>query len=79
MTNDNHNRQTARTGFPCPNCQRFIETTAVNLLITRSLFCPSCGLRLDIDVANSRRAFDALRKINEAQRNLEEKSKFGTN
>lgn len=24
-------------------------------------------------------AFDALRKINEAQRNLEEKSKFGTN
>lgn len=77
--NGKTDRPVQRTGFPCPNCGGFIETTAVNILTTRSLFCPSCGLRLDIDLANSRRAFDALRKINEARRNLDEKSRFGTN
>lgn len=66
-----------RTGFACPVCGGFIETTAVNIITATCLFCPSCRLRLSVDRINSRQAFNALKKINEAKKNLEEKSKFG--
>lgn len=74
--NNNYNGPVQRTGFNCPNCSGFIETTAINILTASCLICPQCGLRLEIDKANSRKAFDALKKINEAKRNLDEKSRF---
>lgn len=65
-----------RTGLKCPRCGHFIETSIFQLLTSRSLVCTSCLLRLDIDRAKSRPAFEALRKVQAAKDNLERKSHF---
>ena len=41
------------------------------------IVCPSCGLVLNIDPVKSRKAIDALKKVQEAQENLDRKSHFG--
>jgi len=65
-----------RTGLNCPICGTFIETSIFNLLTTNALICPECKLQLKIDRMKSEQAFNALRKVQMAQKNLEEKSKF---
>lgn len=70
------NAQQQRAGLKCPQCGTFIETSIFQLLTTNALVCPSCHLRLKIDRMKSKPAFDALRKVQLAQKNLEEKSKF---
>lgn len=65
-----------QAGMKCPQCGTFIPTSIFELLTARGLECPSCHLRLLIDRAKSRPAFDALRKVQNAQQNLEQKSKF---
>ena len=40
------------------------------------LKCPQCGLVLNIDPIKSRTAIDALKKVQAAQENLENKSHF---
>lgn len=68
--------QGQRTGLKCPQCGTFIETSIFQLLTSNALVCPACHLRLRIDKMKSRPAFDALRKVQLAQKNLEEKSHF---
>lgn len=68
--------QEQKAGMKCPQCGAFIETTIFQLLTTNALVCPACHLRLRIDRMKSRQAFDALRKVQVAQKNLEQKSKF---
>lgn len=68
--------QQQRAGLKCRQCGTFIETSIFQLLTTNALVCPSCHLRLKIDRMKSKPAFDALRKVQWAQKNLEEKSKF---
>lgn len=65
-----------KTGLKCPLCGNFIETSIFQLLTTNALVCPSCGLRLRIDRMKSQKAFDVLRKVQDARKNLEQKSKF---
>lgn len=65
-----------KTGLNCPVCGAFIPTTITELITAGSLLCPYCGLRLNIDREASHRALDALRKVNDAQRLVDEKSKF---
>jgi len=65
-----------RVGLNCPQCKAFIETTMLQLITANALICPNCRLRLNIDRMKSRQAIEALRKVQAAQRNLEEKSKF---
>lgn len=72
---DEHARE-QKTGLGCPQCGTFIETTIYQLLTEQGLTCPGCHLRLNIDHTKSRPAFEALRKVQQAQKNLEEKSKF---
>ena len=55
---------------------RMAETSIFELLTSNALQCPSCHLRLNIDRMKSKAAFDALRKVQNAQENLERKSKF---
>ena len=64
------------TYLKCPQCGAFIETSIFELLTSNALQCPSCHLRLNIDRMKSKAAFDALRKVQNAQENLERKSKF---
>lgn len=68
--------QDRRVGMKCPQCGEFIETSIFQLLTTCALVCPSCHLKLNIDRMKSRPAFDALRKVQAAQENLEKKSHF---
>lgn len=65
-----------KTGLNCPQCGGFIETSIFQLLTSHALQCPHCRLRLTIDRSKSKQAFDALRKVQLAQENLEKKSKF---
>ncbi len=69
------NRQ-QQVGLKCPQCDTFIESSIFQLLTASALVCPSCHLRLNIDRMKSRQAFDALRKVQAAQDNLEKKSHF---
>lgn len=68
--------QEQKVGMECPQCGAFIETSIFQLLTTNALVCPACQLRLRIDRMKSRQTFEALRKVQMAQKNLEQKSKF---
>lgn len=76
MSNVEEFAQGQKAGIKCPQCGAFIETTIFGLLTSTSLTCPACHLRLSIDRMKSKPAFDALRKVQNAQQNLEKKSKF---
>lgn len=65
-----------QAGMKCPQCGSFIPISIFQLLTTNALVCPSCHLRLVIDRMKSRPAFEALRKVQAAQDNLEKKSHF---
>lgn len=67
---------TQKTGLKCPQCDTFIEISIFQLLTTNALICPNCHLRLNIDRMKSQNAFDALRKVQAAQDNLQKKSRF---
>ena len=69
MNNVAEHAREQKAGMKCPQCGAFIETS-------NALQCPSCHLRLNIDRMKSKAAFDALRKVQNAQENLERKSKF---
>ena len=75
MSNVEEHVREQKAGVKCPQCGTFIETSIFELLTSSTLSCPSCHLRLSIDRMKSKPAFDALRKVQQAQQNLEEKSK----
>ena len=63
-------------GMPCPNCGNFIPTSIQQILFSGSLFCPTCGLRINIDKRKSDKALKILEKVDEAQKRIEDASKF---
>ncbi|WP_026367391.1 hypothetical protein [Bacteroides sp. 14(A)] len=70
------NNQQRVPGLGCPRCRMFIPTSVVDLITAKSLKCPTCGLELVIDKAASSKALEALRKVEDAQRRVEESSTF---
>lgn len=62
-------------GMKCPQCGEFIPTTIQQISVASCLVCPHCQLRMNIDKSASRRAIDALKKVNAAQNAVEEKKK----
>lgn len=76
MENNNRGGQQRVSGMPCPSCQNFIPITMHQLLESNGIFCPACGLRLEINKQSSAKALDALRKVDAAQRNVEATSRF---
>lgn len=63
-------------GVNCPRCKQFIPTSIMELLSAAFLRCPHCGLRMDIDRQKSKLALEALKKVNNAQREVEKRSHF---
>ena len=61
------------SGMPCPACNCFIPITMHQILSSSSIFCSSCGLKLEINKAASSKAIEALRKVAEAQKEAESK------
>ena len=46
------------------------------ILFSRSLFCPTCGLRLNIDQNKSDKALKILEKVNAMQKQIESSSQI---
>lgn len=63
-------------GIQCPICSQLIPVSIRQLLFTRSLHCPVCGLSLFIDKKKSDKALKILAKVDEAQRRVENTSHF---
>ena len=70
MNNVAEHAREQKAGMKCPQCGAFIETSIFELLTSNALQCPSCHLRLNIDRMKSKAAFDALRKVQNAQEKL---------
>lgn len=73
MNNPMNNSQ---GGVPCPNCNTKIPTSMQELVSALKIVCPSCGLELNIDSKNSEKAITAMNKVLEAQKKLEDASRF---
>ena len=58
-----------KTGMNCPQCGALIKTSIFELFTSGALSCPSCHLRISIDRTESKIAFNALRKVQQAQQN----------
>lgn len=63
-------------GITCPRCGNFIPTSIGELISASYLRCPICRLQLNIDKHKSDKALKALAKVDEAQRKVNEKSRF---
>lgn len=63
-------------GIRCPLCGNLIPTSIQQILYSRCLFCPTCGLNLNIDKRKSDKALEILAKVDEQQRRVEESSHF---
>lgn len=74
MFNNQPNQQ--QPGMKCPQCGHFIPTTITELLTARALRCPHCRLELTINRAESKQAMDILKNVDNAQKNLQQASKF---
>ena len=70
------NNNQKQPGLNCPQCGTFIPTTIAELLSARSLRCPHCRLELTINRKESKRALEILQKVDDAQKNLDNASKF---
>lgn len=53
-------------GIYCPHCGNLIPTSIQQILFSRVLFCPICGLKLNIDKKKSDKALKILAKVDEA-------------
>jgi hypothetical protein len=55
-------------GISCPMCGNFIPTSIKQILFSSVLFCPTCGLHLNIDKRKADKALELLAKVDEAMR-----------
>ena len=58
-------QQQRMPGLACPRCGNFIPTSIKQILYSSALFCPTCGLSLNID---KRKSETALRRITELEK-----------
>lgn len=63
-------------GIRCPHCGNLIPISIQQILFSSSLFCPTCGLKLNIDKTKSDKALKLLAKVDEVQKRVEEISHF---
>lgn len=71
------NQQTRRlSGFECPACKGFIPISVAILIKERAITCPQCDLQLTINQAASKKAIDALDKVQSAQDSVNKASVF---
>ena len=63
-------------GMKCPACQGFIPISVHQLLHEGGIVCPHCGLSMTINKAQSKRALEALEKVEAATRKVRETETF---
>ena len=64
------------SGIRCPYCGNFIPASIQQILFSDSLFCPTCGLRLNIDKKKSDKALKILEKVDAIQKQVESRSQI---
>lgn len=64
-----------KPGLACPRCREHIAVSAVELLAGK-IQCPRCYLALYVDRNASQTALDALKKIRQAEENVQKASHF---
>ena len=64
------------SGIPCSHCGNLIPISIEQILFSRSLFCPTCGLRLNIDKNKSDKALKILAKVDAMQKQVESGSQI---
>jgi len=68
----NKDQQQRISGMSCPNCQSFIPISMYQLLESKSIFCPTCGLRLNINKDGiSDKSREILKKLEEIKKHNE--------
>ena len=70
------NNNQKQPGLTCPKCGHFIPTTITELLSARALCCPHCRLEVTINRHESKRAMEILQKVDDAQKKLDNASKY---
>lgn len=68
------NQQAA--GFPCPNCQFWVEVSVQSLLYGDKHVCPSCHTEFKMDRDKSRDALKMVQKLQVALENMERSREF---
>lgn len=69
MNNDKIQRL---SGIPCPSCNSFIPLSLNQILNTGNIFCPYCGLKLNIDNKPSDKIKEILEKIDKMKKEINE-------
>lgn len=64
------------SGMKCPLCQGFIPISIYQLLHENGIMCPHCGLSMTINKTQSKKALDALAKVEAATRKVRETEIF---
>jgi len=67
----------SKKGLKCPVCGNLIQISVADLLFSQKIVCPKCRLNISIDRNESKKAMEILKKVNDAQSNLDKASKFG--
>lgn len=61
----------------CPKCGADIFIGSIDSLLSNSFFiCSKCSLKLSLDKSKSAQALQALQKVNDAQKKVEQTSHF---
>lgn len=55
------------SGMPCPVCHGWIPISMYQIMSSSSIFCPCCGMKLDINKQASSKALEILRQLQEQQ------------
>lgn len=64
------------SGMKCPVCEMFIPVSISQLLYDGGIMCPYCGLMMTINKPQSKRALEALRKVEDATKKVKETEIF---
>lgn len=59
-------------GFACPRCGQFMPVPIHHLLYQRSLSCPWCHYRLEIDCQMSEKVQSILDRVDDANRKVDD-------
>ncbi len=63
-------------GMPCPKCNGFIPISMYQLLSGNSIYCPNCGLKLDLQKSSYEKSREAIKKLEEVERSLKLENTF---
>ena len=60
-------------GMPCPQCNGFMPLSREQIITEKSVTCPHCGLRLNINHQENQAALEALKNFQQWQKELDQR------